>query len=175
MTDSKHKWGEQPDMEQNIDISAEADTGGALSVYLGPSGAPIATGDADPDSDARAAGRSTDTAAGLLDAILRLEAIIDAETIALQARQMLDFDDFSQRKNLSLLELVRTSRAAAEVRSDQRVVAALSTLAVKLEKNRAVLQMHYEAVREISLIMARAIRDAESDGTYSVSGSGFKK
>jgi len=41
----------------------------------------------------------------------------------------------------------------------------------KLERNRAVLEMHYEAVREVAAIIVRAIREADSDGTYSVTAS----
>ena len=37
----------------------------------------------------------------------------------------------------------------------------------KLEVNRAVLKMHLEAVREIADTLSDAIRNAESDGTYS--------
>jgi hypothetical protein len=37
----------------------------------------------------------------------------------------------------------------------------------KLEVNRALLKMHLEAVREIAETMSDAIRNAESDGTYS--------
>jgi len=43
----------------------------------------------------------------------------------------------------------------------------LATLREKLDANSAILKLHLEAVREISAVMAEAIRDVESDGTYS--------
>jgi hypothetical protein len=53
--------------------------------------------------------------------------------------------------------------------------ARLAGLRAKLDANRAVLKLHLEAVREIANIMSDAIRDAESDGTYSPAVCGVLK
>ena len=45
----------------------------------------------------------------------------------------------------------------------------LAGLRAKLDVNRAVLETHLAAVREVATVLADAIRDAESDGTYSPS------
>jgi hypothetical protein len=45
--------------------------------------------------------------------------------------------------------------------------ARLAGLRARLETNRTMLKMHLDAVREISAIVTDAIREAESDGTYS--------
>ena len=47
------------------------------------------------------------------------------------------------------------------------LVTRLTRLRTKLEINSAALKMHLDAVREVSAVMADAMRDAESDGTYS--------
>jgi len=81
-----------------------------------------------------------------------------------------DFDAFSQRKNRGLLELTRTMRLTQGVEVDPRVVAQLTGLRASLVRNQATLQMHLDAVREVSAIIARSIQEVESDGTYSLIG-----
>jgi hypothetical protein len=44
----------------------------------------------------------------------------------------------------------------------------LAGLKDKLERNQAVLRLHLEAVREVAELLAKAARDADSDGTYSM-------
>ena len=85
-------------------------------------------------------------------AIERLEEVVDQETTALRSRAAIDLKDFNNRKSQGLLELNRALRGFD-----------------KLDVNRAVLKTHLEAVREVATILADAIRDAESDGTYSPS------
>ena len=92
---------------------------------------------------------------------------MDQETAALRSRTAIDLKDFNDRKNHALLELSRALRHMQGGSGDAAVVAQLGTLRSKLEINHAVLQMHVEAVREISTSLADAIRDADSDGTYS--------
>jgi hypothetical protein len=52
------------------------------------------------------------------------------------------------------------------------VTTRLAGLRAKLDVNRAVLETHLAAVREVATVLADAIRDAESDGTYSPSIGG---
>jgi hypothetical protein len=105
----------------------------------------------------------------LLKVIERLEDVIDQETAALQSRTKYDLKDFNDRKSHGLLELSRAIRFLNGAGPDETVKSRMATLRGKLETNRAVLKMHLDAVREISTIVADAIRDAESDGTYSIS------
>ena len=58
------------------------------------------------------------------------------------------------------------------VEADPRVVAHLTGLRTSLIRNQAALQMHLDAVREVSVIIARSIQEVESDGTYSQTGPG---
>jgi hypothetical protein len=107
--------------------------------------------------------------------IERLEAVVDQETAALKGRTATDLREFNNRKSQGLLELSRSLRYFQGAAPSNAVLARLAGLRTKLDANQAVLKLHLEAVREVSTIMADAIRDAESDGTYSSSVRGVLK
>jgi hypothetical protein len=98
--------------------------------------------------------------------IARLEDVVEQETAALRSRASTDLRDFTNRKSQGLLELSRSMRLFQVARPSNAVLARLAGLREKLDTNSTVLKRHLEAVREVSTIMADAIRDAESDGTY---------
>ena len=98
--------------------------------------------------------------------IQRLEEIVDQETTALKQRESIDLKAFNDRKSQALLELSRWMRNMASVGADPALAARIGALKEKLAVNQAVLKLHLEAVREISTSMADAIRQSESDGTY---------
>jgi hypothetical protein len=112
------------------------------------------------------------TNSSTLSAIERLKMTIDEETEKLEIRTPVDFDGFSQRKNRGLLELTRAMRLTQGAEVDPRLVAHLTGLRASLVRNQAALQMHLDAVREVSAIIARSIQEVESDGTYSLIGPG---
>ena len=114
------------------------------------------------------AGRSDAATASLplvLAVVARLEQVVDQESEALQESGSADLRDFNARKSQGLLELSRAARAL-----DGKVAAAagapLRALRGKLERNAALLKTHLAAVQEVSSIMASALREADSDGTY---------
>ena len=122
-----------------------------------------------PFDDAEAArleATRAEEVSGLLSAIRRLENIVEEETVALATGQKVDFDDFSMRKSRSMLEFVRLMRARMHLGGEVEITEEIQRLREKLERNRAILEMHYDAVREVAAIIVKAIRDAESDGTY---------
>ncbi|MGL3106520.1 flagellar biosynthesis protein FlgN [Bradyrhizobium sp. BR 1432] len=108
----------------------------------------------------------SDEMRGLLAAIRRLESIVEEETAALAAGRKIDFDDFSARKSRSMLEFVRLMRARMHLGGEIEITEEIQRLREKLERNRSVLEMHYDAVREVATVIVKAIKDAESDGTY---------
>lgn len=120
-----------------------------------------------PLEDAVSAGRALRNEAALVDALDRVEHVIDAETAALRGLKVVDLRDFNNRKSRGLLDLTRAIRALDGAELDAVASARLKILRAKLEANQAVLSMHLAAAREITQTVARAIRDAESDGTYS--------
>ncbi len=111
-------------------------------------------------------GVGSDEVRDLLAAIQRLESIVEEETVALETGKKIDFDDFSTRKSRSMLEFVRLMRARMHLGAQTEVMDEIQRLRQMLERNRAILEMHYDAVREVATIIVRAIREAESDGTY---------
>ena len=105
-----------------------------------------------------------------LDRVIeRLEEVVDQETAALRNRTAIDLKDFNNRKSQGLLELNRALRGLDSPPKDKTVLARLAGLRAKLDVNRSVLETHLAAVREVATVLADAIRDAESDGTYSPS------
>lgn len=149
---------EQPVADIEV-IPTEAAANDALLPVL----VPIVGSEAVVD-DAEAA--RSDEVRGLLAAIRRLEGIVEEETIALTTGQKIDFDDFSARKSRSMLEFVRLMRARMYLGGEVEVTEQIQQLREKLERNRSVLEMHYDAVREVAGIIVKAIKEAESDGTY---------
>jgi hypothetical protein len=106
-------------------------------------------------------------AADSLDrAIEYLGAVVEQETEALRSRAMIDLGEFNNRKNQGLLELNRALRGL-DAGAASRVGARLAGLRAKLDVNRALLKTHLEAVREVASVVSEAIRDSDSDGTYS--------
>jgi hypothetical protein len=106
---------------------------------------------------------------GLINIISTLETVVEEETAALAARTQVDLESFSNRKSQGLMELNRAARNLEAMANHQLVAARLSGLREKLAVNQRALKLHLEAVREISSIVANAIREADSDGTYSES------
>src|SRR3954465_12643094 len=104
--------------------------------------------------------------------IERLEDVVDQETTALKSRAPAALREFNNRKSQGLLELSRSLRYFQVAPPTNAVLERLAGLREKLDINQAVLKLHLDAVREVSTIMSDAIRDAESDGTYSPSVRG---
>ncbi len=103
----------------------------------------------------------------LKNAAARLLQLLDRETTALRERQPVDMDDLCDRKNQALLELSRIGRRLEGDSVDVELRSMLADLHKKLDENRSVLKLHLQAVSQVANILAKAIRDAESDGTYS--------
>ena len=143
----------------DAEVTTEAAAGEALLPMLLPIvGSEAVAGGAD-------AARS-DEVRGLVAAIRRLEGIVEEETAALSTGKKIDFDDFSARKSRSMLEFVRLMRARMHLGAEVEVTEEIQRLREKLERNRSILELHYDAVREVAGIIVKAIKEAESDGTY---------
>lgn len=117
------------------------------------------------------AATSPSTPVALKNAIARLVQVLDRETAALRQRQPVDMDDLCDRKNQALLEISRIGRRLGRDAIVPELQPMLVQLRDKLDENRSVLKLHLEAVQEVAEILAAAIRDAESDGTYSSGNS----
>ena len=96
----------------------------------------------------------------------RLEALLDTEIEALSARRPYDYDAASRQKSRALLELVRAQVTDVDVAADQELARRLRQVRDKLVRDRDLLALNYEASREVSEILSRAMRDVDWDGTY---------
>lgn len=127
-----------------------------------PSSQPAAAG-----AGFAAAERGKTAAMGAVEIVIqRLEEVVEQETAALRSRTAVDLKEFNDRKSHALLDLTRALRQVQGGANQPHLMNRLGELRAKLEVNRRVLQMHLEAVREVSTTLADAIREADSDGTY---------
>lgn len=106
----------------------------------------------------------------LVSALERLEELVREETLALRAHADIDFAEISRRKSRSLLELTRIARAVPP-RFDSGTLNRVRALREALQQNFELLGLHLKAAQEVGSILHTAIRDAESDGTYSTAVS----
>jgi len=139
-------------------------SGGAEISMCAPAQALLAT----PDDAAKQTQAAIMTAA-FLNVISRLEEILDLETEMLKQHRPIVLHDFNHKKSHGLLELSRAMdaiRALDRSSFDFDARTPLAGLRVKLESNLSMLRTHLHAVGEIAAIIARAIQDHESDGTY---------
>ena len=97
----------------------------------------------------------------------RVETVLEAETSALAHRTPFDMTEIGNRKRQGLLDMTRMIGAAMASGAIPEIRERLGRFSVALKRNQAALGTQLRAVREIAEIVAQAIRDAESDGTYS--------
>lgn len=100
-------------------------------------------------------------------ALLRLEKVLDMENEALTAFNTRELGEYSRIKTQSLLELQRSAIALDADSFHPELAQFLTGLRKKLELNRWLLLVHLEAAKEVATAITSAIREAESDGTYS--------
>jgi hypothetical protein len=105
-------------------------------------------------------------AAAALPIVERLIATIEAENRDLEQRRPAQYEAYCLRKNQGLLELNRLIPALDRAIAAGPLREALADLHAKLEVNRRALAVQLKACAAVSDIIARAIQDGQSDGTY---------
>lgn len=120
----------------------------------------------DPRRRDSAAGSEEPGISALANALTRLEEVISEETTALEARHSIDLQEFNRRKSRSLLELTRIIRGLPANVMDDGLHQRLDRLRLGLNRNKELLRIHLAAAQEIAEVLAGAIGEAESDGTY---------
>lgn len=98
----------------------------------------------------------------------RLQSVVAAETEALDRRIPIDIGAITRQKRQGLLELSRLMRALPAVVQKEEARARLAALAATLDQNQEILDVQLRAVRGVADIVAQVMRDAESDGTYTL-------
>jgi hypothetical protein len=109
---------------------------------------------------------SSATAAAALPIVKRLVATIEAENHDLAQGRRATYEAYSQIKNQGLLELNRLAPALRTGLSAGPLRDALAELHAELEINRRALSVQLKACHAVSEIIARAIQEGQSDGTY---------
>ena len=105
-------------------------------------------------------------AAAALPIVERLRTTIEAENRDIEQGRSVKYEAYSLRKNQGLLELNRLVPALGRAAAAGPLREALADLHAKLEINRRALALQLKASAAVSEIIARAIRDGQSDGTY---------
>jgi alcohol dehydrogenase class IV len=105
--------------------------------------------------------------ATILPVVERLRAALDAENREIGARAGVDYRGHTERKNQALLELTKLKAQISQAQRHPAVAAAFVDLSTRLETNRRLLGAQLRAARTVADIVARAVRDSQSDGTYS--------
>ncbi len=100
-------------------------------------------------------------------AVARIERLLEQEAALLERHDIGALRELNMKKSRGLLELSRAMRALQGVdRAGLDPAPRLAQLREKLETNRNALEMHLRAAGEVALVIARAIEEHESDGTY---------
>jgi hypothetical protein len=120
-----------------------------------------------PNFAAANSGRSQSPLAMILPVVDRLRQALDEENQDLARRGRVDYHAYNLRKSQGLLELNRLAPALAGNSVAPALRAALVDLHAKLETNHRMLRTQLQAAQAVSEIIARAIRESQSDGTYS--------
>jgi hypothetical protein len=102
----------------------------------------------------------------LLACVRRLEEVLDQEIEALNERRNAELPDCNRRKSRALLELTRIARTLPSDAVDAGLQSGIAALRTKLVRNRDLLQIHIDAVREVADLLARVMAEQDSDGTY---------
>ncbi|MFO1091412.1 MAG: flagellar protein FlgN [Hyphomicrobiales bacterium] len=102
----------------------------------------------------------------LIGVIDRLLQVVAAETQALRELRPVDTTPFAVQKSQALLEFARLARQGDLGTVGDVVRERLLLLSTALDDNRAALDLHLRASREVFETVTRALNDAESDRTY---------
>jgi hypothetical protein len=103
----------------------------------------------------------------ILSAVDRLRKTLDEENNDIAGRGRVDYHAYNMRKSQGLLELKRLAPAIEGNPIGPVLRDALIDLQAKLETNSHLLRTQLDAAKAVAEIIARAIRESQSDGTYS--------
>jgi hypothetical protein len=108
-----------------------------------------------------------DASRALVIAVIeRIEGYLDEETAALENSREFDFKASNDRKSQGLVDLNQALRRLPQAQLNADLKDRLEAFRQKLAVNLRIIRLHLDAVKELASILSDAIRDAESDGTY---------
>ena len=97
----------------------------------------------------------------------RLDVVIAMETRALGRHDHRGLGEAARQKRQGLLELERITRSLKGAIPSADITARLANFREALAANQAALRIELDAAEAVTAIITRAMRDLESDGTYS--------
>ncbi|MBV9286231.1 MAG: hypothetical protein JO288_00155 [Hyphomicrobiales bacterium] len=101
-----------------------------------------------------------------LPIVERLRDAVAAENEDIAKGRRVAYETYSLRKNQALLELNRLLPALCGATADGPLGEALTDLLARLEVNAQARSVQLKASAAVAEIVAKAIRDSQSDGTY---------
>jgi hypothetical protein len=125
-----------------------------------------------PTIAGRTAASETAHAPGSAEAVLtvinQLTEAIRAETEDLVNRRSgANHHDYNLKKSQALLVMNRFAPLLTQVKANSDLQTSLLSLCSELETNRRLLGLQLRAAQAVSELITRAIREGQSDGTYS--------
>ena len=97
----------------------------------------------------------------------RLDVVIAGETRALGRHDYPELAEAARQKRQGLLELERLMRSLKGTIPSADITTRLARFREALDANQAALRIELNAAEAVAAIITRAMRDLESDGTYS--------
>lgn len=101
------------------------------------------------------------------DIFERLTEIIEQENVALRRGRHDLILELNERKQRAYLECFSVLARIKSAENDPEFGQHLEELRSRLALNKSLLQLHLDALNEITRTLAEVICDADSDGTYS--------
>ncbi len=114
----------------------------------------------------RPSGPAAPALAMALPIVERLRRTVAAENDDIARGRPVPYEAYSLQKNQGLLELNRLLPTLGRAGASGPLREALADLNAKLEMNRRALGVQLKASAAVAEIIARAIREGQSDGTY---------
>lgn len=115
--------------------------------------------------------RPAGEASGFDKVLNGLMAVLDVERQALETAERADFPGLTRQKLQLLMQLDRLSSVTRSAQVPAAIGEKLVETRRKLDENARILKHRMEAIREVAELISEDIRDAESDGTYSIAGA----
>ena len=110
-------------------------------------------------------------ASGFDKVLSGLMSVLEVERQALEDTSRADFPGLTRQKLQLLMQLDRLAASNRTAGAPESVGEKLVEAKRRLDENARILKLRMDAIREVAELIAEDIRDAESDGTYSVSGA----
>jgi hypothetical protein len=112
--------------------------------------------------------RPTGSAEAVLSVLVQLtEAVRSENEDILSRRPGINHHEYNLKKSQALLVMNRLAPLMAQAGASSPLRASLRDLRAELETNQRLLGLQLRAAQAVSDLIARAIREGQSDGTYS--------